>query len=186
MSEIEPATLRQLATSELTDAQKVELRAMLDDAFLGDDTGGFDDHDWDHALGGTHFVLESGGQIVGHAAVVPRTLFVAAQPLDTGYVEAVATRPGHERRGHGSVVMAAVNEHIRSRFELGALGTGSHGFYERMGWQTWRGPSYVRAGGGIDRTAEDDGYIMVLLTPTSPSVELSAPISCEWRPGDVW
>ncbi|HYI21566.1 MAG TPA: GNAT family N-acetyltransferase [Candidatus Limnocylindrales bacterium] len=182
----EHATLRRLPSDELTEAERIDLRAMLDEAFLGDDTGGFDDDDWQHALGGTHFVLDVDGQVVAHAAVVERQLYVAGQPLRTGYIEAVATRPGRERQGHGSVVMREVSAFVSENFEFGALGTGSHGFYERLGWQTWRGPSFVRVGGGIDRTPEDDGYIMVLLTPTSPPLDLSAPISCEWRPGDVW
>jgi len=35
-------------------------------------------------------------------------------------------------------------------------------------------------------TPDEDGYIMVLTTPTTPQLSLEAPISCEWRPGDVW
>ena len=39
---------------------------------------------------------------------------------------------------------------------------------------------------GDERTPEEDGFVLVRLTPTSPDLDLSAPISCEWRPGDVW
>jgi hypothetical protein len=31
-----------------------------------------------------------------------------------------------------------------------------------------------------------DGYILVLPTPLTPPLDLSADISCDWRPGDVW
>ena len=111
---------------------------------------------------------------------------MAGQPLRTGYVEAVAVAPAYQATGLGSRLMDAVNAHIRERFELGALGTGRHGFYERLGWRTWTGPSSVRAPGGEQATPEDDGYIMVLATPASPPLDLAAPISCDWRPGDVW
>jgi aminoglycoside 2'-N-acetyltransferase I len=82
--------------------------------------------------------------------------------------------------------MTEVNEHVVANFELGALGTGSQGFYERLGWQVWRGPTSVRTAEGEQPTPDEDGYVLVLLTPTSPVLDLGAPISCDWRPGDVW
>ena len=82
--------------------------------------------------------------------------------------------------------MGDVTAWIRERFELGALGTGRHGFYQRLGWLTWTGPSFVRTPDGPQRTPEDDGYILVLPTPSSPPIDLAASISCDWRPGDVW
>lgn len=157
----------------------------MDTAFgTGDEA--FNDDDWAHALGGLHFVLDLDGEIVSHASVVERTLEIGGRPLRTGYVEAVATAPGLQGRGHGSIVMDAVTEHIRATFELGALGTGRHAFYERLGWQTWLGPATVRSREGEQRTPDDEGYILVLRTPTSPPFDLTEPISCDWRPGDVW
>jgi aminoglycoside 2'-N-acetyltransferase I len=95
----------------------------MDTAF-GTGEEAFADDDWTHALGGTHFVLDLEGEIVSHASVVERTLEIDGRPLRTGYVEAVATAPGLQGRGHGTQVMEAATDHIRSTFELGALGTG--------------------------------------------------------------
>ena len=39
---------------------------------------------------------------------------------------------------------------------------------------------------GERRTPDEDGYILVLPTLSSPPLDLAATISCEWRPGDVW
>jgi aminoglycoside 2'-N-acetyltransferase I len=142
--------------------------------------------DWKHALGGTHFILELDGRIVAHASVVERELRVDGRTLRTGYVEAVATTPDRQGKGLGSLLMDDVTAWIRDRFELGALGTGRHSFYERLGWRTWAGPSSVRTPNGDRQTPDDDGYILVLATPSSPALDLSAPISCDWRPGDVW
>ena len=36
------------------------------------------------------------------------------------------------------------------------------------------------------QTPDEDGYIMVLRTPSSPAMDLDAAISCAWRLGDVW
>jgi aminoglycoside 2'-N-acetyltransferase I len=153
---------------------------------FGDGEEAFAEDDWTHALGGLHFVLDVEGQIVTHAAVVERRLHLGDVPVRAGYVEAVATDPGHENRGYGSRVMEAVNEHLRATFELGALGTGRHHFYERLGWRTWTGPAYVRAPEGLRRTPDDEGYILVLPTPASPVFDLADPISCEPRVGEDW
>jgi len=186
MDRARPTKIRQLPTEGLTPAEIEAIRALMWTAFAEDEHGGFTDEDWQHSIGGLHFLLDLAGAIVSHASVVERQLHVAGKPLRTGYVEAVATEPSRQRSGLGSAVMREVNAYVAANFELGALGTGSQPFYERLGWQVWLGPSSVRIDGGEQRTPDEDGYIMVLATPTSPGLDLSAPISCEWRPGDVW
>ena len=123
---------------------------------------------------------------MAHASVVARTLHVGARALRTGYVEAVATAPDRQGAGFGSLVMIEANAYIRGGFELGGLGTGRQTFYERLDWRIWTGPTAVRTAEGVRPTPDEDGYIMVLTTPTSPPLDLSATIMCEWRPGDVW
>ncbi|MGH2711751.1 MAG: GNAT family N-acetyltransferase [Actinomycetota bacterium] len=177
--------LRRVATSELTATEIEALREMIWAAFA-DDAEPFTEEDWGHGLGGIHFVLEESGAIIAHASVVEREIHAGEEQLRTGYVEAVATRTDLQGRGHGSRVMREVGEYIDRGFPLGALDTGSQGFYDRLGWVIWKGPTFVRTGEGLVRTAEDDGNVMVRLTPTSPDLDLSLPISAEWRPGDVW
>lgn len=159
---------------------------MLVAAFGSDDEERFTDDDWEHAIGGLHFVLDLDGKVLCHASVVERKLEVGGHPLRTGYVEAVATSPGRQGAGFGSLVMADVTAWIHERFELGALGTGRHHFYERLGWLTWVGPSSVRTSDGLRPTPDEDGHILVLPTSSSPTLDLAAPISCDWRPGDGW
>ncbi len=178
--------VRRVPSAGLAAADVAALGELLRAAFAGHAHGGFTDDDWHHALGGLHFLAHDRETLVAHAAVVERALHVAGVPLRTGYVEAVATLPGRQRQGFGSAVMRAADEYIAATFELGALGTGSHGFYERLGWRTWRGPTFVRTEHGLERSADEDGYIMVLATAASPALDLDAPISCDWRPGDSW
>jgi aminoglycoside 2'-N-acetyltransferase I len=142
--------------------------------------------DWQHTIGGTHVLAEQDGRIVAHAAVVERTLYVAGRPLATGYVEGVATAPQRQGSGLGTAVMEEVGAIIRAGYELGGLGTGAHHFYERLGWITWRGPTAVRTATGLRRTPDEDGYILVLPTPTSPPLDLDATLSCTERAGDDW
>jgi aminoglycoside 2'-N-acetyltransferase I len=178
--------LRRLATRDLRASELAAIRALLVASFGSDEDERFTEEDWDHAVGGVHFVLDIDGEIVSHASVVERELDVGGRLLRTGYVEAVATAADRQGTGLGSLVMAAVTSDIRERFELGALGTGRQRFYERLGWLTWRGPSFVRTADGPRRTPDEDGYILVLPTPSSPRLDLNASISCDWRPGDVW
>jgi aminoglycoside 2'-N-acetyltransferase I len=179
--------LRTVRTAELGESDVVAIRTLLWAAFAADDPDEqFTEEDWEHALGGVHFVLEVDGEVVAHAAVVERELEVGGVPLRAGYVEAVATAPGRQRQGLGGRLMEAVTAFVRERYELGALGTGLHDFYARSGWRPWLGPSFVRAPDGVRRTPDDDGYILVLTTPTTPDLDPRASISCDWRAGDVW
>ncbi|HYH27442.1 MAG TPA: GNAT family N-acetyltransferase [Actinomycetota bacterium] len=177
--------MRRLRTVSLSTRDISTLRYLFEAAWP-DPRDPFTEEDWEHSTGGVHFLLEDAGEIVSHAAVVERELHVAGTPIRTGYVEAMATRPEHQRRGYGTAVMGEVNAYLDRSFRLGALGTGEIGFYERLGWQVWRGPTSVRTTDGEIRTPEDDGFVMVRTTPSSPALDLSAPISCDWRLGDVW
>jgi aminoglycoside 2'-N-acetyltransferase I len=169
----------------LSPNETASVRALLWAAF-GDGEDAMTEDDWRHAQGGLHFVAESDGEIVAYASVAERWLEIDGRPMRTGYVEAVATAVGRQGRGLGSLLMREVNAYIRDRFQLGALGTGRHGFYERLGWLTWKGPTWVRAADGPRRTPDEDGYILVLPTPTSPELDLTAAISCDFRSGDAW
>ena len=177
--------LRRIATGELTATEVEAIRTVLWAAFGDDPEGAMTEHDWQHALGGIHVVAEADGPIVAHASVVPRELHIADRPLRTGYVEAVGVEPGRQGSGIGTAVMREVAA-IVEPYELGALGTAQHHFYERLGWRTWRGPSSVRTPSGERPTPDEDGYIMVLATETSPALDFDAPISCDWRSGDAW
>jgi aminoglycoside 2'-N-acetyltransferase I len=127
---------------------------------------------------------------VAHAAIVPRTIAVDGRPFATGYVEGVATAPEHRDRRLGTRVMVEANDVIRSTYELGVLSTARHSFYERTGWERWRGPTYVRVGADdrsrLLRTEDEDDGVMVLRFGPSADIDLTASITCEQREGDDW
>lgn len=175
-------TLHEAPTAALTPFQVAEIRALLDAAFDGD----FSDHDWAHAVGGLHVWVRGPEGVVSHGSLVERTLVCDGQALRVGYVEAVATSATHRRRGHGAAVMRRIGEHIAAQFSLGALSTGTPAFYAPLGWELWRGPTFVDGPGGRERTADDDGGVMILPTARTPALDLDGDIVCDWRPGDVW
>ncbi len=174
--------LRALTTQELTDGEWIRLRAMLDVAFAGY----FNDDDWDHAIGGTHVIVEVDHIIVAHASVVARRLEVPDRALHTGYVEAVATHPSFQGRGYASAVMQRAGDLVRESYELGALSTAIPAFYEQFGWERWQGPTYCRLPDELVRTEDDDGGVLVLRTPRTGAIDLAAAIACDYRGGDVW
>jgi aminoglycoside 2'-N-acetyltransferase I len=155
---------------------------MLDVAF----DGYFTDDDWDHALGGTHVIVEVDDIIVSHASVVPRRLDLVDRSLSAGYVESVATHPLFQRRGYAAAAMERIATVIHDTYDIGALSTGVPDFYLKLGWERWEGMTFVNAPEGHVRTMEEDGGVLVLRAPRTGAIDLSAPISCDYRFGDVW
>lgn len=174
--------IRLLTTAEASEDVLSEVRRLVVQAFEGD----FSPEDWEHTVGGWHVLVVDGDVALSHAAVVPRVLHVADRPVRAGYVEGVATAPGRQGEGLGSLAMAAVSELLRREFEMGALSTGRHRFYARLGWERWQGPTFVRHGSDAVRTAEEDDGIMVLRFGPSKGIDLTAPLSCDGRHGDDW
>jgi aminoglycoside 2'-N-acetyltransferase I len=177
-------SLRIVPSVELIAAEWAELTDLCVAAF---------DEPWDgywESIGpGVHVLAEDPDRgIVAHAAIVDRLLYPGDSVLRAGYVEAVAVLPDRQRGGLGTLVMEEIDRMIDRSYELGALGTGSQDFYARLGWVTWRGLTWIRQPDGRrERSAAEDGGIMVRVTPTTPpGLDITLPIAVDWRPGEVW
>jgi aminoglycoside 2'-N-acetyltransferase I len=184
MSDISKLTLRSAPTEGLSDLELTELRMLV---FLAFD-GGFDSDDWEHTLGGQHFLGLLDDAIVAHASLVARELHVGERAVRTGYVEGVAVAAEHRRNGYGNSVMAQLGDFLAPRFELGALSAAEHNqsFYRRLGWRRWQGPTAVMVNDVAQPTPEDDGGVMILETPSTGQLDHEATLACDWRAGDVW
>lgn len=175
--------VRIIESADLAPDVLESLRDLCDEAF-GER---FDDNDWQHAVGGRHVVAFSGREVMAHAAVVPRELWIDGVLHQALYVEAVATDPSLQGQGIGTQVMEAVEELIESDGLLAALSSGSPQFYERLGWERWQGPTYVQRSDDLVRTPDEDDTVLVLRpTPTLKALDLTAPIACRDRSGDAW
>jgi len=173
--------LRTAHTAALDAGAKSAIRSLMDAAF-----GTVSDDTFDNVLGGVHTLILQDGELIGHGAVIQRRLLYGGRTLRTGYVEGVAVRADQRRRGLGAAMMSALERVIRSAYQLGALGASPEGglLYASRGWQLWRGPSSALTPDGIRRTADKDGIIYVL--PVSVPLDLSAELTCDWRPGSLW
>jgi aminoglycoside 2'-N-acetyltransferase I len=177
-------SLRILPSAELSTGEWGELTELCVAAF-NEPWDGY----WESIGPGMHVIAEDAERrIVAHAALVDRRLYPGDGVLRAGYVEAVAVLPDRQRDGLGTVVMNEIDRMLDESYELGGLGTGSQPFYARLGWVVWQGPTWIRrTDGRRERSADEDGAIMVRRTPlTPPDLDLTVPLSVDWRPGEVW
>ena len=58
-------------------------------------------------------------------------------------------------------------------------------FYERLGWELWRGRLGIRTLQGIESTPEDE-EVMIMRLGKTPELDLKAFLTAEWRKGELW
>lgn len=135
---------------------------------------------------GLHLLAFDGDALVAHTMLVDRMLVAGdGTLLRTGYVELVATHQAHQRKGHATALLRALVP-LLADHDVGALSPSDPAFYERLGWELWRGPLSVRTATGAE-LSDSEEQVMVLRVPRPPmTLDLDAPLSVEWRPGDAW
>ena len=168
-------------TGQLLPPVLLEARALLQDAF----PDGLTDDDWDHCLGGLHALARQDGVLVGHAALVQRRLLHQGRTLRAGYVEGLAVAESARRQGWATRLMAALEDVGRPAHDVLALASSNEAlpFYAARGWLRWQGPTSALTPDGVVRTPDDDDAVHVL---PSPLLDLTDPLACDWRAGDLW
>ena len=171
-----------MVSADLGERLTQQVRALLWDAF--DD---FSEDDWQHGVGGTHIVAIDGRDVVGHASVVLRPVYLGERTQGAGYVEGVAVAADRRGQGIGTAVMRTAEQVIKDTYPFAVLSTSEHLFYERLGWRRWQGPTFVVEGGFHRRTPEEDAGVMVLSGDwVIAEIDLSLPLAVDARPGDDW
>lgn len=170
-----------VSTTDLDAAQRAAIVRLCTAAFAQDFGALFDLV----PITASHMLVRLDDLLIGHATWMPRWLQPGRQPaLHTAYVDAVATLPAYQGRGIGSAMLRRLAAQIQE-YELGGLATSRVAFYERLGWELWRGPLSARTSQGNQRTPNEQ--VMILRLPkTPPQLDLSLPLSIEWRAGSVW
>ena len=171
---MDPAVVDQPALSVLRgdwiDAAEKHAIVRLCEEALADDFGRL----FVRRPGSVHVLAHLGEHLVGHACWVPRRLSVGtALDLKAAWIEAVAVRPAQQRRGVGHAVMRRLAGEIRG-FDVGALTAAVVPFYERLGWERWRGPTIVDLGDGGQSAHEP---LMILRLPHTPRIPPEAPLT---------
>jgi aminoglycoside 2'-N-acetyltransferase I len=70
-------------------------------------------------------------------------------------------------------------------YDIACLSTERIAFYERLGWEKWRGSLAGRSDDGLIPTPEEQG-VMILRLPRTPPLDLSALLSIEVHPARIW
>ena len=90
-------------------------------------------------------VVRQGRTIVGHAGILERPVRWRGQVLRAGLIGGVCARQDLRGEGIGTLAMQdAARRMAELGLDFGVLWTGSHGFYERLGWRTVGGISIMR------------------------------------------
>jgi len=92
------------------------------------------------------------------------------------------TRP-YQGHGVGSAVIGRVIAEIQP-YALGGLSMPRVSFYERLGWERWRGPTAMRVGDELVPTPDDT--VMILRTPTTPPLDIATLLIADYRDGQAW
>ena len=134
----------------------------------------------------THLLGYYNDLLVCHALWVTRYLQAGINPvMRTAYVEAVATEAMYRSRGFASAILKYTIGVIQG-YELAALSPFSVEYYERLGWERWRGPLFIRTKEGSLMSCLDSEEVMIYRLPQTPILDLNAPLSAEWREGELW
>lgn len=171
--------LEVLHVDQLTSGQLAEIHALCNRAYQADLGPLFRTF-----IDTTHVLGWWGSAVVSHAMWVTRWLQPGNQPpLRTAYVEMVATEPEFQGRGFATAVMHRLASAIHN-FEIGGLSPAEPMLYTKLGWVFWQGPLFIRTQDGLISTA--DCSMMILRLPKTPPLDLTLPLSAEWREGELW
>jgi aminoglycoside 2'-N-acetyltransferase I len=135
--------------------------------------------------GGRHILVYRGAELVSHGVATTRWVEPAGRgELTTAYVDAVSTLPIHQGRGYASAMMRRLAAEVVD-YDIACLQTDIPAFYERLGWELWRGPLAGRSENGLIPTPEQRG-VMVLRLPRTPPLDLEAQLTIECQPERIW
>ena len=174
-----PLSIERVKSSELSSTLAAEIEQLCDAAYATGTARFF------KSLGpGDHLLGRSNGILVSHLMWITRWLQPeGSRPLQTAYVEMVATLPVEQRKGYASTLLAQFPSLVED-FELAALCPATEGLYLRLGWCFWRRPLSARKAGTIVETPGE--RVMTLTLPNTPPLDLDGRLSVEWRDGEVW
>jgi aminoglycoside 2'-N-acetyltransferase I len=173
-----------LPTAALTPATRAEIVALCNRAFAQYPSNDFTTL-FDFVTASMHALARENDVLVAHACWASRWLQPEGlPPLHTAYVDAVATEPALQRRGIGSSVMHRFAQEA-TEYQLQALSSErAIAFYERLGWERWRGPTAVRTPQGLQPTPHD--IVLIRRTSSTPALDLSRCLIADERGGSPW
>jgi len=178
-----PRTVIAAHTEELDDATRASIIRVCVEAHQEEDFKNLFSY---IPSGGWHFLAYHDDELASHAVVTTRWLQPEDQPfLKTAYIDAVATLPAYQGLGYGSDLMRQLASEIDKEYEIACLETEWEAFYERLGWEVWRGPLAGRSEAGLIPTPNQTG-IMILRLSQTPALDLDKGLTIECQAERIW
>ena len=170
-------------TSQLTSVEKALIYQLLYQVFEQD----FSLADFDHALGGMHILAYQNDQIIGHVAIVQRSVIADRSPYRIGYIEGLGVAEAYRRQGIGRKLMEQSGYIIANSYDFGLLSASEEGLplYQSLGWKIWSGELYESTIDSYQRSLEDEGSVLFLAGATQ-DIAATSPLYCDYRSGDQW
>ncbi len=170
-------------------AGRMEILRMCNEAYGEDVSHLFDAYNAD-----MHVLARVGNAVVGHGMIVSRWLQAGDGPLlRTAYVELVATAEDYRKRGIGAGMMGILaGRAALGGYELAALCPADTALYRHLGWEYWQGPLFIRRETSLitdpaTLMPTPEERVMILRLPGTPELDLTLPLSAEWRAGgELW
>lgn len=182
MAALDDAVVTVLPTEALTPADR---SAVIDVCNAANETEAFWQLFGFIPSGGLHALVHHGDRLVSHAVASTRWVEPDGLPvLRTAYLDAVATHPEVQGRGYSSAGLRRLAAAIGDA-DIGCLQTDIAPFYERLGWELWRGPLAGRGRDGLIPTPEQTG-VMILRLSKTPALDLDARLTIEQQPARIW
>jgi aminoglycoside 2'-N-acetyltransferase I len=169
------------ANTDLSSGEYSEIIALTSQAFERDYTPYMESF-----IFPAHILARLNGKLVSYVAIVTRWTQIGTGPLlRTAAIEGMATELSCRHRGFASQLMRyAVAE--AQDCDIATLSTGINGFYSRLGWRVWEGPLYTRKEKELIAMPEEQGCVMFYALPKTPPLDITAPLSIEWRELEPW
>nr|WP_314265118.1 GNAT family N-acetyltransferase [uncultured Moellerella sp.] len=170
-------------TSQLSSVEKEQIYQLLFQVF----EQGFSREDFDHTLGGIHILAYDNHQLIGHVAIVQRSVIVDCSPFRIGYLEGLGVAEAYRRQGIGRKLMELSSEIIANSYDFGLLSASEEGLplYQSLGWKIWTGELYESNRESYQRSFDDEGSVL-FWAASSQNIAATSPLYCDYRSGDQW
>ena len=111
--------------------------------------------------------------------------FGVTAPIETPLVGETGGNPRISKRVMLIAALGALAATIAATHEVACLETERVTFYERLGWERWRGPMAGRAERGLVATPDQQG-VLILRLPRTPDLDLDRLLTIECQASRIW
>lgn len=167
-------------TSDLSDEELMTIFKLLKEV-NGED---FSVENLSNAFGGIHFLAYENKMLIGHVAVVQRSMLLDNKPHKVGYVESLGVHPNYQHKGVAGSLVKEINLMIDKCYHFGALSplNETKNLFEEAGWNEMMSPYYEYTLVGIVPSS-----IQCVMTYSNRlALDSKKKLVCDYRENNAW